>query len=207
MNEFSDVRDYLAGLQDRICAAIETADGGARFHEDNWTRADSAGATLGGGGRTRILRDGAVFEQAGIGFSDVSGDTLPPSATRRTETRFSAIIGSDLFVDAADHHRLQFWQKFGRNHRVQAQRVGQCQGRTHVPTDDRLSRHPHLSAKTADKIPDLPAVMADGSVQPRWAVLALRFAGRAVAVAPTEVPVGEGAEPFFSASSSMPRLT
>jgi coproporphyrinogen III oxidase len=69
------VRDYLTGLQDRICVAIESADGSARFSEDNWTRAE------GGGGRTRILRDGAVFEQAGIGLSDVSGTKLPPSAS------------------------------------------------------------------------------------------------------------------------------
>lgn len=73
--DFHRVRDYLTGLQDRICAAIEGADGHATFSEDVWERAE------GGGGRTRILRDGAVFEQAGIGFSDVSGTTLPPSAT------------------------------------------------------------------------------------------------------------------------------
>ena len=76
------VRDYLTGLQDRICAAIEHADGGARFVEDAWQRADDDASThLRGGGRTRILRDGGVFEQAGIGFSDVSGTQLPPSAT------------------------------------------------------------------------------------------------------------------------------
>ena len=83
---FDRIRAYLTGLQDRICASIETADGGARFVEDRWSRGEAApgaGAapSLGGGGRTRILRDGAVFEQAGIGFSDVSGTTLPPSAT------------------------------------------------------------------------------------------------------------------------------
>ena len=81
MNDFNRVRTYLTGLQDRICAAIETADGSARFVEDNWTRGQNSGAALGGGGRTRALRDGAVFEQAGIGFSDVSGTALPPSAT------------------------------------------------------------------------------------------------------------------------------
>ncbi|NIK34279.1 coproporphyrinogen III oxidase [Xanthomonas arboricola] len=75
MNEFDRVRDYLTGLQDRICAAVETIDGSARFAEDLWQREE------GGGGRTRILRDGAVFEQAGIGFSDVSGSRLPPSAS------------------------------------------------------------------------------------------------------------------------------
>jgi coproporphyrinogen III oxidase len=69
------VRDYLTDLQDRICAAIETADGSGRFREDPWTRVG------GGGGRTRVLREGGVFEQAGIGFSDVAGEKLPPSAT------------------------------------------------------------------------------------------------------------------------------
>ena len=75
MSDFDRVRDYLTGLQDRSCAAVEAADGQARFAEDQWQRAE------GGGGRTRILRDGAVFEQAGIGFSDVSGTKLPPSAS------------------------------------------------------------------------------------------------------------------------------
>jgi coproporphyrinogen III oxidase len=73
--DFDAVRAYLAGLQARICTSIEGIDGGAQFMEDTWTRDE------GGGGRTRILRDGAVFEQAGVGFSDVSGTTLPPSAS------------------------------------------------------------------------------------------------------------------------------
>ncbi|HET6396553.1 MAG TPA: oxygen-dependent coproporphyrinogen oxidase [Pseudoxanthomonas sp.] len=77
---FDAVRDYLAGLQDRICAAIEAADGQARFAEDRWTRTPEGGGHA-GGGRTRVLREGAVFEQAGIGFSDVSGSRLPPSAS------------------------------------------------------------------------------------------------------------------------------
>lgn len=51
------------------------ADGGARFREDRWQRAE------GGGGRSRVLRDGAVFEQAGIGFSEVHGERLPPAAS------------------------------------------------------------------------------------------------------------------------------
>jgi len=78
--ELTAVRNYLTDLQERICTAIETADGSARFHEDTWTR-PAGNATLSGGGRTRVLREGAVFEQAGIGFSDVSGTSLPPSAT------------------------------------------------------------------------------------------------------------------------------
>ena len=85
--------------------------------------------------------------------------------------------------------------------------MAEGEGRAHVPAEHRLARNPHLAAKAADQIPDLPAVMGERLVQPRWAVRAVRFAGRAVAVAPTEVPVGEGAKTFFSTSNSMPRLT
>jgi coproporphyrinogen III oxidase len=69
------VRDYLLGLQDAVCAALEAEDGAAGFATDKWVRPE------GGGGRTRILTEGAVFEKAGVGFSHVSGTKLPPSAT------------------------------------------------------------------------------------------------------------------------------
>ncbi|HWA09380.1 MAG TPA: oxygen-dependent coproporphyrinogen oxidase [Opitutaceae bacterium] len=71
----SAVKAYLLGLQDGICAALEAEDGGGRFREDAWTRPE------GGGGRTRILAEGAVFEKAGVAFSHVHGTKLPPSAT------------------------------------------------------------------------------------------------------------------------------
>src|SRR5947199_627341 len=57
---------YFRDLQDRIVAALEALDGG-RFREDAWQREG------GGGGRTRVLADGAVFEKAGVNFSDVHG--------------------------------------------------------------------------------------------------------------------------------------
>ena len=69
------VRSFLLGLQDRICREIEAFEPQARFAEDAWQRAE------GGGGRTRVLKRGAVFEQAGIGFSDVVGARMPASAT------------------------------------------------------------------------------------------------------------------------------
>jgi len=71
---------YLRELQDRLTHALEAADGAATFREDAWERPATGGA-LSGGGRTRVLREGAVFEQAGINFSHVSGTRLPPSAT------------------------------------------------------------------------------------------------------------------------------
>ncbi|PKM09428.1 MAG: oxygen-dependent coproporphyrinogen oxidase [Gammaproteobacteria bacterium HGW-Gammaproteobacteria-7] len=73
--DIAPVRQFLMALQDRICAAVEGLDGQARFVEDTWQR------TEGGGGRSRVLKQGRVFEQAGIGFSEVRGDTLPASAT------------------------------------------------------------------------------------------------------------------------------
>ncbi len=71
------VRAYFIDLQDRICKELEAADGRAKFMEDNWLR-EGAG---GGGGRTRVLTDGGVFEQGGVNFSQVTGDSLPASAT------------------------------------------------------------------------------------------------------------------------------
>jgi coproporphyrinogen III oxidase len=73
--DIAPVIAYLRGLHDRICAGIEQADGQAKFQRDAWQRPG------GGGGESRVLKEGAVFEQAGIGFSHVMGDQLPPSAT------------------------------------------------------------------------------------------------------------------------------
>jgi coproporphyrinogen III oxidase len=60
-------RDFFAGLQDEICRALEQLDGRGRFRDDLWVRDE------GGGGRTRVLEDGAVFEKAGVNFSEVFG--------------------------------------------------------------------------------------------------------------------------------------
>ncbi|MGB5246404.1 MAG: oxygen-dependent coproporphyrinogen oxidase [Woeseia sp.] len=74
--ETDKVETFLRGLQRELCSELATADGGAAFTADRWERAG------GGGGESRILKDGAVFEQAGVGFSHVFGDTMPPSATK-----------------------------------------------------------------------------------------------------------------------------
>ena len=74
--DLAAVETYLRGLQDAICAALEAEDGGGRFRSDAWQRA------AGGGGITRMLEDGAVFERAGVGFSAVTGERLPPSASK-----------------------------------------------------------------------------------------------------------------------------
>jgi coproporphyrinogen III oxidase len=75
----SGVRAYLLGLQDRIVAAMQAADG-KPFASDGWTRAP--GARLEGDGLTRLLEDGDLLERGGCSFSHVKGKTLPPSATQ-----------------------------------------------------------------------------------------------------------------------------
>ncbi len=69
------VKEYLVALQDRITTALEREDGTGRFRQDSWERPE------GGGGQTRILAGGSVFEQAGVNFSHVLGEHLPSSAT------------------------------------------------------------------------------------------------------------------------------
>lgn len=67
-------------LQDQICQGLEQADGGATFIQDEWERPE------GGGGRSRVMREGSVFEQGGVNFSEVWGSHLPPSIlTQRPE--------------------------------------------------------------------------------------------------------------------------
>ncbi|QHD96222.1 oxygen-dependent coproporphyrinogen oxidase [Proteus terrae] len=69
------VKEFFLSLQDTICRSLENIDQKATFQQDNWER------KKGGGGRTRVLTNGALFEQAGVNFSHVYGDTLPKSAT------------------------------------------------------------------------------------------------------------------------------
>jgi coproporphyrinogen III oxidase len=70
------VKTYLLGLQERISSTLGALDGQA-FQEDSWVRAE------GGGGRSRVLAGGELFEQAGVNFSDVTGHRLPPAATAK----------------------------------------------------------------------------------------------------------------------------
>ena len=70
----STVKDYLLGLQDSIVAALEALDG-KPFRADRWVRPE------GGGGVSRIIEEGNLFERGGVNFSHVQGQGLPPSAS------------------------------------------------------------------------------------------------------------------------------
>ena len=67
----------VMGLQDEICAGLEALDGDGRFAEESWKRPE------GGGGRSRVMREGRVFEQGGVNFSEVQGQELPPSILKQ----------------------------------------------------------------------------------------------------------------------------
>lgn len=68
---------FMKELQESICAGLERIDGGGQFREDMWERPE------GGGGRSRVIREGNVFEQGGVNFSEVFGDKLPPSILKQ----------------------------------------------------------------------------------------------------------------------------
>jgi coproporphyrinogen III oxidase len=70
------VRAWLLELQDELTQALEQCDGSGRFRRDAWQRPG------GGGGESRVLRDGALIEQGGINFSQVHGPSLPAAATQ-----------------------------------------------------------------------------------------------------------------------------
>ena len=89
------VKEYLLKLQDTICDALSEEDGKEKFVEDAWDREQ------GGGGRTRVLTNGAVFEQAGVNFSHVHGNQLPKSATAarpELEGRDFQAVGVSLVI-------------------------------------------------------------------------------------------------------------
>ena len=71
------VREFMKRIQAEICQGLETLDGKSKFREDSWERPE------GGGGRSRVIRDGDVFEQGGVNFSEVWGKNLPPSILKQ----------------------------------------------------------------------------------------------------------------------------
>ncbi len=75
MTDRAAVRSWLVDLQQRIVDAVEEVDGQGRFGSDRWQR------PAGGGGESRVLANGALIEQGGVNFSEITGTTLPASAT------------------------------------------------------------------------------------------------------------------------------
>ncbi|MEC9415693.1 MAG: oxygen-dependent coproporphyrinogen oxidase [Pseudomonadota bacterium] len=110
--DISEVKNYLLSLQEKITSNIESIDDDGSFLVDNWERDN------GGGGESRILKNGKIFEQAGVNFSHVFGSKLPASATKsRSElidSKFEA-MGLSLVIHPANpfvpttHANLRFF--------------------------------------------------------------------------------------------------
>ncbi len=81
---FADVQNYFRALQADICDALERIDGHGRFKCDEWTHDE------GGGGQSRVLENGHVFEKAGVNFSSIRGRALPVSATQSRDSIFES---------------------------------------------------------------------------------------------------------------------
>ena len=87
-NSRENIKNLLLNLQEKICKGLETLDGKSRFAEESWIRPE------GGGGKSRVLKNGDIFEQAGVNFSEVYGKELPPSIiSQRPEAK-----GHDWFA-------------------------------------------------------------------------------------------------------------
>jgi coproporphyrinogen III oxidase len=107
--------EYFRGLQDRLCAALAAADGAAAFREDPWDRPG------GGGGRTRVLAGGAVFEKAGVNFSEVFGEMdpafarqLPGDGTGFTAAGVSLVLHPESPLVPTVHANFRFLTKGDR---------------------------------------------------------------------------------------------
>lgn len=86
------ITTYLQGLQDQICAALEVSDGAGRFREDHWQRPG------GGGGRSRVMADGAVIEKGGVGFSAVEGEASEATLRQLNQTEPASFYATGVSI-------------------------------------------------------------------------------------------------------------
>ena len=93
-----EIADWFKELQNSICQELEKADGTGRFEEDSWERNDPvAGKGGGGGGRTRIIRNGQVIEKGGVNFSAVWGET-PQNILQALQLQEASFFASGVSI-------------------------------------------------------------------------------------------------------------
>jgi len=156
---------YFLALQERVCAELENEDGGGKaFVADRWQRNE------GGGGCSRVLRDGLVFEQAGVNFSHVRGEKLPSAASRlRPELagRSFHALGVSLVIHPRNpyvptaHCNVRYFQTAGTHggaHEQEAQAWWFGGGFDLTPyygfDDDAIHWHRSAAAACADQVAD-----------------------------------------------------
>ena len=135
---------YIEALQDRITGALEAEDGKARFREDLWERPE------GGGGRTRVIEDGAVFEKGGVNISAVHGP-LPESMQAYFGVGkvdffacgLSLVIHPKSPMVPTVHANWRYFEMYGSDGNVQDQWFGGGQDLTPYYLFDEDARHFH----------------------------------------------------------------
>jgi coproporphyrinogen III oxidase len=141
---------YILNLQDQICAGLEAADGTTKFREDLWERPE------GGGGRTRVIENGAVFEKGGVNISAVHGK-LPDSMQKLFnvgEADFFA-CGLSLVLHPKSpmvptvHANWRYFEMYDENGNVIQQWFGGGQDLTPYYLFEEDAKHFHQTCKTA----------------------------------------------------------
>lgn len=144
---------YIHELQDEICAAVENADGKAKFVEDKWERPG------GGGGRTRVIENGKVFEKGGVNISTVHGE-MPDALQKNMGTKGSHFFACGLslvlhpenpFVPTV-HANFRYFEMYDENHEKIDCWFGGGSDLTPYYLFEEDAKHFHQSQKdTADK--------------------------------------------------------
>lgn len=142
--------EYIHTLQDTICTALETVDGQAIFKEDLWDRPE------GGGGRTRVIENGAVFEKGGVNISAVHGEL--PEALRTQfkvdEANFFA-CGLSLVIHPKNpfiptvHANWRYFEMYDKKGNIVTQWFGGGQDLTPYYLFEEDATHFHTVCKTA----------------------------------------------------------
>jgi coproporphyrinogen III oxidase len=142
--------NYIQELQDRICAGLEAVDGKARFQEDLWERPE------GGGGRTRVIENGSVFEKGGVNISAVHGK-LPESmqAYLKVEDADFFACGLSLVIHPVNpmvpttHANWRYFELYDNNGNITKSWFGGGQDLTPYYLFEEDARHFHQVCKTA----------------------------------------------------------
>src|SRR5689334_22850802 len=93
----SVIANEFKAIQDSICTQLEALDGGAHFREDAWERPE------GGGGRTRVIANGALIEKGGVNFSEVHG-ALSPMAARALKIEAEVFYATGVSIVLHAHN-------------------------------------------------------------------------------------------------------
>lgn len=143
-------QNYIKELQDQICSALETIDGQAKFQEDLWKRPE------GGGGRTRVIENGAVFEKGGVNISSVHG-VLPEVLRKQFDVEEGNFFACGLslvihpknpFVPTV-HANWRYFEMYDKDGNIVTQWFGGGQDLTPYYVFDEDALHFHTVCKDA----------------------------------------------------------